>query len=944
MENVSLSGDYYSKLHALTFAFQFIGDAVVLIDRDARICYANDSACKLLGYPYEELLQADYNTFKPYFTKSSWQHYWQLMAKAKNSSFETYELTKSGNNVSLEVVANYIDYQGTAYIVEVMRDTTERLLHHQALLNREIEFRTLAENSPDLVVRFDKDLRRNYTNPAYQQLLNKKLLSDSTLSSDEVWCPTNMTQNEFGAKLQQVISSGVTQNILLEWLDEDGQLICHVVRVVAEYDANGSVVSVLAIGRNISEQRQAELELAQRERYLRTLLDNFPFMVWLKDADSRLLTANTAYAKVAGVATTQELEGCTDFDFFPHYLAQQYVDGDLEAMQSKEPIGTVGSLRDANGDYIWIESYKSPLLVDGVAVGTVGFARDVTQTVQREREYHSLIQNSPNAIVRFDRHGRRVFINNRSAEYYGVAVDFLLGKTCSEFPGGSSAEEFEQHIKEVFEQGKNKSVDLHWDTSDGQHRIIHTLLAPELDATGQIMSVIGMGQDVTENMQNQQRIHHLAYFDSLTDLPNRAMLSDRLNQTIADASRHDQQFGLMMLDLDRFKEINDTLGHAMGDALLCEAARRLEACIRSYDMVSRLGGDEFAILLSDIREADNVSSIASKIVHAFALPFFIGGKELFITSSIGIAIYPADSRQVEDLLKYADSAMYHAKQQGRNNFQFYSSALTVRASERLQLEVALRKALQKEEFELYYQPQVNLESRQVIGAEALIRWNRDGHELTMPDKFIGIAEESGLIVGIGEWVVYQACRDAAEWNVNNAQPIQFAINLSIRQFAQNNLVTSIQCMLIETCCKPEWLKLEITESLLLEDNDRVQGMLQALHDMGLRISIDDFGTGYSALSYLNSFPISQLKIDRSFIKDITTNPERSLIVQAIISLAHNLKKGLVAEGVETLEQAEYLESMGCPLAQGYYFGKPMPYAQLKSQLALPAASGISKKA
>lgn len=936
MKNVSLNSDYYRKIQTLTFAFQFLGDAVVVIDRDARICYANDSACQLLGYPYEELLQTDYNSFKPYFTKASWQHYWQLMAKAKTSNFETYELTKSGKNISLEVVANYIQYDGEEYIVEVMRDTTERLLHHQALLNREIEFRTLAENSPDLVVRFDKELKRNYTNPAYQQLLNKKLMGDSTLSSDDVWCPTNMTQSQFAAKLIEVISTGETQSILLEWLDDDGQLICHVVRVVAEYDSNGNVVSVLAIGRNISEQRQAELELAQRERYLRTLLDNFPFMVWLKDADSHLLAANTAYAKVAGVATTQELEGCTDFDFFPNYLAQQYVDGDLEAMRTRQPIGLVSSLRNADGEYIWIESYKSPLIVDGVPVGTVGFARDVTQTVQREREYHSLIQNSPNAIVRFDRDCKRLFINKRSAEYYGVTVDYLLGKTTSEFPGGASAEEFEQHIKDVFEQGKNKSVDLHWDTSDGQHRIIHTLLAPELDATGQIMSVIGMGQDVTENMENQQRIHHLAYFDSLTDLPNRAMLSDRLNQTILDASRQEQQFSLMMLDLDRFKEINDTLGHAIGDALLCEAARRLESCIRSYDMVSRLGGDEFAILLSDIREANNVTNVANKIVHAFSLPFFIGGKELFITSSIGIAIYPSDSNQVEDLLKYADSAMYHAKQQGRNNFQFYSSALTVRASERMQLEVALRKALQKEEFELYYQPQVDLKTKQVIGAEALIRWNREDHELTMPDKFIGIAEESGLIVGIGEWVIYQACRDAVEWNTGNPQPFIFAINLSIRQFTQNNLLTSIQCMLIETCCKPEWIKLEITESLLLEDSERVQGMLQALHDMGLCISIDDFGTGYSALSYLNRFPISQLKIDRSFIKDITINPERSLIVQAIISLAHNLKKGLVAEGVETLEQAEYLESMGCPHAQGYFFGKPMPYAQLKSLLKPPA--------
>jgi len=683
----------------------------------------------------------------------------------------------------------------------------------------------------------------------------------------------------------------------------------------------------------------ARLELPPREKYLRTLLDNFPFMVWLKDTDSRLLAANIAYAKVAGVATPEDLEGKTDFDFFPADLAQQYVDGDKEAMLHEKPIGTVCQLRTADGQYIWIESYKSRLMIGDQVVGTLGYARDVTETIRREREYHSLIEHSPNTIVRFDRHCKRTFLNLKMAEYYGVTVEFMLGKSPGEFPGGTSALQYEEQIHEVFANGTPRSADLHWHSADGQHRILHVLLAPERDATGNVISVIGMGQDVTKTIESQNRIHHLAYFDSLTDLPNRALLIDRIGQTAAEAHRHGYPFGLMMIDLDHFKEINDTLGHALGDALLCEAAKRLAECVRNSDTVARLGGDEFAILLSEIREPENITSIAYKILQSFAHPFQIADKELFITSSIGIAVYPTDSASVEDLLKYADSAMYQAKKLGRNNFQFYSAALTIRASERHLLATALHTALQKQELELYFQPIVDLQTQTIVGAESLLRWNRNASEIVPPDKFIEIAEDSGLIIPIGEWVLQTACKAVVKWNSGPSEPIRVAVNLSTRQFLHNDLIGSIERILAETGCKPAWLKLEITESLLLEDTKEIQEMLQQLHDMGLFISIDDFGTGYSALSYLNRFPVSELKIDQSFVKDVTVDADRGSVVQAIVSLAHNLHKNVVAEGVETLEQAMFLKSIGCAQAQGFWFSQPLPLAALEKLLLAGLSRG-----
>lgn len=697
MEDFSLQ-DIPVTLLKLTVAFDYIGDAVFLVGSNARLCYANPRACHMLEYSQAELLSVDPKTLQSFFTMRWWNKYWQLLKTVGVHTYETSYSTKSGKTVVLEVVGSHIVFEGCEYSLELMRDITERKSREEELQLREKEFRSLAENSPDVLVRYDTNVQKLFTNPAYDKTINNETKKSINISLDEVWCPINLSQLEYKKRLSKVMESGTTDNILLEWKNSADELISHTVRVVAEYDSTGKILSCLAIGRNISDQRKAELQLRQREQYLRTLLDNFPFMVWLKDTESRLLAANTAYAKVAGVASTHDLDGKTDFDFFPQDLAQQYVDGDLAAMQNDTPIGIVCSLKDAKGDYYWIESYKSRLIVDDKVVGTVGYARDVTETLQREREYHSLIENSPNSIVRFDRDCRRIFINAKKAEYYGVSPKFLLGKSPSEFPGGPSTKEYEQKIKEVFADGLNRSVDLHWQTPDGQQRVIHTFLAGELDANGRVMAVIGVGQDVTETVENQARIHHLAFFDSLTDLPNRALLTDRLNQAVVKASRNGRHFVLMMLDLDRFKEINDTLGHIIGDLLLCEVARRLEACLRSCDTVARLGGDEFAVLLSEIREPYNATTVAYKIIEAFRKPFLISGKELFVTSSIGIVVYPSDSSDVDGLLKYADSAMYHAKQQGRNNFQFYSADLTIRASERMRLETSLRKALQKEEF------------------------------------------------------------------------------------------------------------------------------------------------------------------------------------------------------------------------------------------------------
>ncbi len=543
-----------------------------------------------------------------------------------------------------------------------------------------------------------------------------------------------------------------------------------------------------------------------------------------------------------------------------------------------------------------------------------------------ERQFRTLVENTHDHIARYDKNCFRIYANPRMVTDSGMSLEQLLNKKPMKTSDGESYLAYKEVLKSVLITAKSEEYELSTKLSDGRLSVRLTQLTPEFDAEGNVVSVLAVGRDITEIDTYRKQIHNLAFFDTLTSLPNRALLNDRITQAVIDATRHKHQFGLMMMDLDRFKEINDTLGHSVGDQVLHEAAKRVQGCVRSYDTVARFGGDEFAILLPEIRSGLDLDTIACKILVAFNQPFIIDGRELFLSGSIGIALYPDDSADVETLFRYADSAMYHAKQQGRNNFQFYSADLTEKAASRMSIENDLRKAQERNAFELYYQPQVELATGKIIGAEALLRWNHSSKGIITPDKFIPIAEETGLILSIGEWVLHSACLAAVAWNTPRATPLCIAVNLSTRQFIRNDLVGTVQRILKETGCPPHWIKLEITESLLLEDSTEIAAMLNTFNNMGHAISIDDFGTGYSALSYLNRFPVSQIKIDRSFVKDIPHDHDKTELIKVMISISQVLDMELVAEGVETQEQANCLLSNGCVIGQGYLFGKPMPYA------------------
>jgi diguanylate cyclase (GGDEF)-like protein len=475
----------------------------------------------------------------------------------------------------------------------------------------------------------------------------------------------------------------------------------------------------------------------------------------------------------------------------------------------------------------------------------------------------------------------------------------------------------------LLKNGDKQSLEHRIVLRDGSQRIVFQQAEAKRDAQGRAILMRGTMQDVTERRANEARIEYLANHDALTDLPNRNLLSDRIAQAVAQSYRTGQRLAVLFLDLDRFKLINDSFGHPAGDGLLKTVAARILATVRETDTVARLGGDEFVIVFPNLAHAEDGGVMAKKILRTFSLPFVVAGRELHVTSSIGVSICPEDGDNADALLRSADAAMYRAKEQGRDNFQFYTQEMSVHAQQRVELETALRLAVERQEFELHYQPQVNLNTGRITGVEALIRWRHPTLGTVPPARFIGLAEETGLISPIGEWVLRTACAQAVAWHAAGYPQLSMAVNLSARQFRQSDMPQLVRHILIETGLAAEHLELELTESLLMKDSETIVQALRELKSIGVVLSLDDFGTGYSSLSYLKRFPIDIVKIDRAFVRDVTSNADGATLTRTIIAMAQSLKLKTVAEGVETKAQLNFLRRNGCDAIQGYYFSQPL---------------------
>ena len=689
------------------------------------------------------------------------------------------------------------------------------------------------------------------------------------------------------------------------------------------------------------------LQTTEDTRTLRTLLANLDGMVyrcrddaqWTMEYVSQGCTTLTGYQPEELLLNSRvSYESLIDPQDREH--VRRVV---TDALRQQQRFELEYRLVRADGVVRWVcERGAGRFALDGRLLAIEGIIQDIHDSKQAyqalreaERRYHSLFDNAIEGIFRTTPEGQYSDANPALARIYGFDSSKELMQSLRDirsqlYVDAGRREEFMSIVKARgsiggFEsQVYRKNGDVIWISENAR---------AVTDERGTLLYYEGTVEDITERKLYEAHIEQQANYDILTGLANRSLLHDRLHQAILQSASHGTRLAVVFVDLDRFKYINDSLGHHVGDELLRVMAKRFQSCVRDCDTVARLGGDEFVLVMNSLTEADSVAPMVERMLGLIAQPWVTPNGVFDVTCSMGVALYPDDGTDTQTLLKHADSAMYRAKERGRNNFQFFTAELNAMMSERLELESGLRRALEREQFCLYYQARIDLKSGAIIGAEALLRWRVNEQELMLPARFIPVAEETGLIVPIGVWALNAACAQNSRWLQMGLPKLVVSVNVSARQFQRDNFPQLVQAALQATGLPATSLEIEVTESSVMHNAEHLIEMLRAIKAMGVKIAVDDFGTGYSSLSYLKRFPVDRLKIDRSFVQDITIDRDSEAIVRTIIALAHNLGLKVVAEGVDKKEQINYLRNNKCDELQGYYYGHPMPAEQFE-QLVL----------
>ncbi len=713
----------------------------------------------------------------------------------------------------------------------------------------------------------------------------------------------------------------IRTNVEYRLRDGRGEYVWHQNSMTLVSGPDGTPLFASGISVDVTARRRFEQELRDSTQRYSVLFEGALDAIVVIDAvDGRIVAANVA-AELLFKRPHEEMIGLPASAFRDDACVafERQVPGGLEGIEETEVV-------NADGEKIAVEITSNTIeTASGQKLIQCVF-RDIRQRRRDEMELKRaalVFETSQELILLTDAECRIISVNQVFEEMTGYTPEEVLGKNPRLLSSGRHTPEFYAAMwQAVNSQGKWQGEVWNRRKSGDVFPVWLTISAYR-DAQGEVLNYVGVSSDISERVAAQERIRQLAYFDSLTNLPNRRLLQDRAEQALASAEREGKQVALLFVDLDHFKTINDSLGHSAGDKLLGEVAQRLQSCVRRMDTVARLGGDEFVVLLTDVT-IEGATEVARKLIYRVARPYEIESHELSVTPSLGISVFPQDGRDFEALLKHADTAMYRAKESGRNAYQFFASEMNVAALERLTLENSLRQGIERGEFVLHYQPQIDLASGRIVGAEALVRWRHPQLGLVPPGKFIPVAEVSGLIVMIGEWVLGEACRQNCAWQQAGLPAISIAVNISAVQFRSGRIEDNVAAVLADTGLAPELLELELTEGIVMVGANATVETLQRISDMGVKLAIDDFGTGYSSLSYLKRFPIDRLKIDQSFVRDIVTDTDDWAISSAIISMGHSLRLKVIAEGVEHVEQLEMLRRQGCDEVQGYYFSVPLP--------------------
>ncbi|MGZ8221663.1 MAG: PAS domain S-box protein [Methylobacter sp.] len=952
---------------------------IALTDMNGRYLEFNEAFCSICGYPTDELKTLDYWTLTPqeYAPKEA-EQLDLLYRTGRYGPYEKEYRQKDGKRIAIQLNGTLITGKdGHKYIWSIVEDISERKRMEATLMQREQEFRVLVENSPDPIFRYDKDCRRIYVNPAVERLIGKPAAQlINAMPSD-----ASVLKVSEGEKLVQTIrqvleTGGIAENEV-EFIAADGLLHYFHNRYAPEFGPHGEITGVISICRDITERKLAENLRDQRERELRTLVENLPTTVLRYDRNFQRIYANPAYLQVAACAESEVVgKPVKDLWWATNMSADSYMATLTEVMRSGKKNEV--SLEWTGSDGRLVSHFVKIVPEfdgDGHVASVLALGFDLSDLRQqqideanRQRVFEKMahgdnlnsileqvalyvesskpgcrcgillldeeqeclqIAAAPSFPASYRARLKSLVLSEESGRCYGWVASALRRERViiddmSNHPCWPICRSF------IFESGAVACWSEPIFSSSNRLLGVVTLYLNQAGAPGPgdlslLLQAGHLSSIAIERKRIELQMYRQASYDPLTGLPNRRLFGDRLREEIAKAERGGYGLAVLFIDLDRFKEVNDTLGHEAGDGLLMEAAHRIRACVRESDTVARLGGDEFVVMLPEVEEGSPYGRVAQNIVEIMSGPFLLGENNVYVSASIGIAGYPQDADNAETLIGCADQAMYAAKEAGRNSFSFFTRSMLEQAQQRLQLAGDLRDALGKGQLEVFYQPIIDVASGLALKAEALLRWRHPQHGMVSPEQFIPIAEETDLIQEIGAWVFREAADTAKRWNAMAGQEEmrQISVNMSPRQFVRGN--PDVLCIeyLQAIGLNPRAVVIEITEGLLLDDQADVLNKLRHFHEAGMQLALDDFGTGYSAMAYLKKFNIDYLKVDRSFVRDLETDPGDRAIAEAIVVMAHRLGLNVIAEGVETEGQKALLMAVGCEYVQGYLHAKPM---------------------
>jgi diguanylate cyclase (GGDEF)-like protein/PAS domain S-box-containing protein len=929
--------------------------AIFMLDLSGHIITWNIGAERMKGYTSEEAIGQHFSLFYPSEDLLAGKPDMELQVAAREGKYEEegWRLRKDGSHfwASVVITALFDEKGQLAGFAKVTRDLTERKQHEEALkeanahLQAQVEERIAQletyEHAPVGIAQTDLTGRWQSVNDRFCQILGYTREELLSMAFSDITYPED-TESQLASLRRLVIGECETYSMEKRYVRKDGTLVWADWTGSVIRDSAGHPVRCILVVEDISARKRAEEALLESEEQFRTIFENAAAGVAQVGLDGKWLRVNPALCRIVGYPrqellrlSFQDITDPRDMDAdlnqFKRLLAGEIPSYSMEKRYIRK-----------NRTRVWVDLTVSLARGrDGKPKYAVSMIEDITRRKQAEQamrraeeHFRLLVEGTEDyAIIRLDPYGNIISWNPGAEKILGYREGEIIGQHFSVFYTPEDIERGEPQRKLSRAIREGRAEEDCWRTRrDGSRFWGSGVVSALYDEDGNVQGFVKIMRDMSEQRLNQERASYLANHDTLTGLPNRAYFSDRLHETIVHAQREETGMALLMLDLDRFKAVNDTLGHHIGDLLLKEVANRLQTCVRETDTVARLGGDEFVVIQTNVLQETDAAALAQKIVDALEEPYTLEGQEVHSGTSVGVTLYPQDGKDSQQLLKNVDLALYRAKDHGRHNYQLYTEDLHEVILDRQQMEQDLRRALANEEFSLYYQPQIDLDTWRICGVEALLRWRNPHLQMLAPAEFLDLAQETGLIVPIGEWVLREACRQNKAWQDAGVPPLRVGVNFCARQIHDARFVEMVKRVLAETGLSPMCLEMEISESQFTKDRETLHAILTELSEMNIRISSDDFGAALSNLNLLCQFPMDTLKIDRRVIEHVARSKEDRAMAAAVITLAQNLEVRVVAEGVETMEQLAFLKDKGCQAAQGFLFSPPVAARSLEVML------------